>query len=76
MPMWSWMIPASAAGPFLPMCQLTDDPLDGLAHRYLKEIKCPRTFRESNIDGATIGYKADLEGRFGYLGRVCQRMER
>jgi benzoyl-CoA reductase subunit C len=51
---------------------LTGDPLDGLAHRYLKGIKCPRTFRESNVDGATIGYKADLEGRFGYLGRFAR----
>ncbi len=51
---------------------LTDDPLDGLAHRYLKDVKCPRTFRESNVEGKTIGYKADLEGRFGYLGRFAR----
>ena len=51
---------------------LTDDPLDGLAHRYLKDVNCPRTFRESNVDGAKIGYKADLEGRFGYLGKFAK----
>ncbi len=48
--------------------RVTGDPLDALAHRYLEENKCPRTFRESNIGGAAIGYKADLEARFGYLG--------
>ena len=47
---------------------LTADPLDGLAYRYLEQIRCPRTFRESNVDGAMIGYKADLEARFGYIG--------
>ena len=51
---------------------LTDDPLDGLAHRYLEDIKCPRTFRESNVGGAMIGYKADLEARFGYLGHFAK----
>ena len=51
---------------------LADDPLDGLAHRYLKDVNCPRTFRESNVDGAKIGYKADLEGRFGYLGKFAK----
>ncbi len=51
---------------------LTDDPLDGLAYRYLEENKCPRTFRESNVGGAAVGYKADLEARFGYLGRFAK----
>ena len=52
---------------------LTDDPLDGLAYRYLEGTKCPRTFRTSNIGGATIGYKADLEARFGYLGDFARQ---
>jgi benzoyl-CoA reductase subunit C len=47
---------------------VTDDPLDGLAYHYLEDIKCPRTFRDSNVGGAMIGYKADLEARFGYIG--------
>ncbi|MFC1920561.1 2-hydroxyacyl-CoA dehydratase subunit D [Chloroflexota bacterium] len=46
---------------------VTDDPLDGIAHRYLEELKCPRTHRESNTDGVMRGYKADLEARFSYL---------
>jgi benzoyl-CoA reductase subunit C len=41
---------------------ITDDPLDGLAKRYLEDITCPRTFRES---GAS--FDAEMEQRFGYL---------
>ncbi len=48
--------------------KLTDEPLDGLAHHYLAELKCPRTFREDNPGGTRKDYKADLEARFGYLG--------
>ncbi|MFC2038775.1 2-hydroxyacyl-CoA dehydratase subunit D [Chloroflexota bacterium] len=51
---------------------LTEDPLDGLAWHYLEDIKCPRTFRESNKDGVQRGYKADLEARFGYLGTYAR----
>lgn len=58
---------------FFPDVPLTDDPLEGLAHRYLKEIKCPRTFRESNVDGSMIGYRADLESRFGYVGQYAKQ---
>jgi benzoyl-CoA reductase subunit C len=54
---------------------LTSDPLDGLASRYLNGINCPRTFRESNVGGVKIGYKADLEGRFGYIGKYAKEWE-
>ena len=47
--------------------ELTDDPLDGLAYRYLVEIKCPRTFRESVYGETKKEHLADLESRFGYL---------
>ena len=47
--------------------KLTDDPLDGLAYRYLVEIKCPRTFRESVFGETSKDYMKDLESRFGYL---------
>ncbi|UCD08493.1 MAG: 2-hydroxyacyl-CoA dehydratase [Dehalococcoidales bacterium] len=53
---------------FFPDVPLTDDPLDGLAYHYLENIKCPRTLRDSNVDGTTKGYNADLETRFGYIG--------
>jgi len=48
--------------------ELTDDPLDGLAYRYLVELKCPRTFREANPGETRKDYKADLKARFSYLG--------
>ena len=51
---------------------LTDDPLEGLAHRYLEELKCPRTFRESNVHGKPRGYKADIDERFGYIGEFAR----
>ena len=47
--------------------ELTDDPLDGLAYRYLVDIKCPRTFREAVFGETKKDYIADLESRFGYL---------
>ena len=53
---------------FFPDVPLTDDPLEGLAYHYLEDLKCPRTLRDSNINGTTKGYNADLETRFGYIG--------
>ena len=47
--------------------ELTDDPLDGLAYRYLVELKCPRTFREANFGETKKDYMTDLESRFGYI---------
>jgi len=47
---------------------LTDDPLDGLAYRYLVELKSPRTFRETVLsETKRKDYMTDLENRFGYL---------
>jgi benzoyl-CoA reductase subunit C len=50
-----------------PKVELTPDPLDGIAYRYLVGIKCPRTFREAALDVSDKSYMADLENRFGYL---------
>lgn len=47
--------------------ELTEDPLDGLAYRYLVELKCPRTFREAKFGETKKDYMRDLESRFGYL---------
>ena len=52
---------------YFPDVELTDDPLDGLAYRYLVELKCPRTFREGVYGETKKDYIADLESRFGYL---------
>lgn len=40
----------------------TDDPLDGLATRYLDKIPCPRTYKD--FPGTR---RADLDNRFRYL---------
>ena len=50
--------------------QVTDDPLDGLVHHYLADIKCARTFfaapdSESGEPGKDRA--RDLESRFGHL---------
>lgn len=47
--------------------ELTDDPLDGLAYRYLVGVRCPRTFRAGKLDSNKKDYLTDLESRFGYL---------
>ncbi len=47
--------------------ELTKDPLDGLAHHYLVELKCPRTFKEAVFGETRKDYMTDLESRFGYL---------
>jgi len=52
---------------YFPDVELTEDPLDGLAYRYLVELKCPRTFREAVFGETKKYYMADLESRFGYI---------
>ncbi|MFC1992337.1 2-hydroxyacyl-CoA dehydratase subunit D [Chloroflexota bacterium] len=48
--------------------RLTDDPVDGLAYRYLMEIKCPRTFKDITPGATGKDRMADLKYRYGYLG--------
>jgi len=43
---------------------VTADPVDGIAERYLMEIRCARTFRER-----TGSYQEYLEQRFGHIHR-------
>jgi len=53
---------------YFPRVELTDDPLDGLAYRYLVELKSPRTFRETVLSETNRkDYMTDLANRFGYL---------
>ena len=52
---------------YWPDVELTEDPLDGLAYRYLVELRCPRTFREGTFGETKKNHMADLESRFGYL---------
>ncbi len=53
--------------------ELTDDPLDGLASRYLVALQSPRTFRETVLsETKRKDYMTDLENRFGYLKAYAQ----
>lgn len=58
---------------YLSEVELTDDPLDGLSHRYLTKIMCPRTFRETMVGEIKKDHKADLESRFGYLRNYIEQ---
>ncbi len=46
---------------------VTDDPIDGIAERYLRKIKCGRTYRERK--GSHEEY---LEERFGHMSRMIE----
>jgi len=52
---------------YWPLVDLTDDPVDGIAGRYLRKIKCARTYRE--MQGS---YQEYLEDRFGHIGRAIK----
>jgi benzoyl-CoA reductase subunit C len=52
--------------------ELTEDPMEGLAHHYLVDINCPRTFREGRQGEAKGNHLTDLDTRFGYLGRFAR----
>ena len=47
---------------FFPMAEVTADPVDGIAERYLRKIKCGRTYRE--VQGT---YEKSLDDRFGHI---------
>jgi bzd-type benzoyl-CoA reductase N subunit len=52
---------------FFPDVEVTNEPLDDLARRYLVDLKCPRTFIGASIGDTKKDYMTDLENRFGYL---------
>ena len=53
---------------YFPQVELTEDPLDGLAERYLVALKSPRTFRETVLgEDSRKDYITDLKNRFSYL---------
>lgn len=54
---------------FGPPTAVTDDPMDGIADRYLNQINCPRTYREKK-EGATL--EDDLSARFGDAGKLAK----
>lgn len=52
---------------YFPMAEPTNNPLDGISHRYLVDIKCPRTFQEPAQGETKKDYIKDMERRFGYI---------
>ncbi len=52
---------------FFPDVRLTNNPLEGLAYRYLVDLKCPRTFPETSTSSTKRIHLEDMERRFGYL---------
>jgi benzoyl-CoA reductase/2-hydroxyglutaryl-CoA dehydratase subunit BcrC/BadD/HgdB len=52
---------------YFPMAEVTADPVDGIAERYLREIKCGRTYRE--VKG---NYDESLDDRFGHIIRAVK----
>lgn len=59
--------------PFHGQIELTDDPIDGLADHYLKDIFCARTFWETHVGETKKDFRADLQSRFGYLKDRVQK---
>ena len=45
----------------------SQNPIDGIAERYLRKINCPRTYREK-----TGTYEEYLEKRFGHIGHAIE----
>ncbi|MFC2066381.1 2-hydroxyacyl-CoA dehydratase subunit D [Chloroflexota bacterium] len=59
---------AAGSRAYFPRVELTEDPLEGLANRYLVALKSPRTFRETVLGNTKRkDYMTDLESRFDYL---------
>ena len=55
---------------FWPDADITADPIDGLAERYLRKINCARTYREQKGT-----YPEYLEERFGHIGGFIRDFE-
>jgi len=49
---------------------ITDDPIDGIASRYLRKLKCGRTYREQK--GSYPEYQED---RFGHIGKFAKEFK-
>ncbi|HEY54765.1 MAG TPA: 2-hydroxyacyl-CoA dehydratase [Dehalococcoidia bacterium] len=50
---------------FMSSVDLTADPIEGIAERYLRKVKCGRTYREMKGN-----YEEDLEDRFGHMRQM------
>ena len=57
---------------YFPDVEISTEPVNALARRYLVDLKCPRTFVGAVIGETRKDYMADLETRFGYLRRYAE----
>ncbi|MBM3154518.1 MAG: 2-hydroxyacyl-CoA dehydratase [Chloroflexi bacterium] len=53
--------------PFRGQVKPDGDLIDNLAHYYLEEITCARTFRQAKLGETHKDYAKDIQSRFGYL---------
>lgn len=58
---------------YFPDVELTPNPLDGMARRYLVDVKSPRTFQQAPVEGKTKDYMTDLKSRFDYMGEYARQ---
>ena len=49
---------------------VTADPLNGIAERYLRSVKCGRTYREQKVD-----YETYQQDRFGHIGEFIKEFK-
>ena len=59
--------------------EITEDPLDGIAKRYLEDIRCPRTIRDNSIsceeDTNDRGYLKDFAMSWNIDGVILQSVK-
>jgi benzoyl-CoA reductase subunit C len=55
---------------YWPDIDITPDPIDGLTERYLRKVKCGRTYREQKGT-----YEEYLEDRFGHIGNFIKEFK-
>lgn len=51
-----------------PLADETRDPIDALAHRYLDDVNCPKTYRENK----TGTFEGDIASRFNDIGQYAK----
>jgi benzoyl-CoA reductase subunit C len=55
---------------YYPLVDLSNGPVEALAERYLRKIKCGRTYREQKGS-----YQEYIEDRFGHIGRLIKEFK-
>ena len=61
----------NGARDYFPRTDEGGDPIHALAHRYLDEINCPKTYRENKVGT----FEGDIASRFGDIGAYVREFE-